>query len=132
MTDQETADALAVIGDQVNSYLAAAATTNNLQAAFTTTFQPTKDRVDLLNLVDNTPDTDKPISTATQTALDNLAEPAFGNVDDTSDTNKPISIATQSALNLKANSSQIVPETTTRLEYSEVNSILTFIDEEGI
>jgi hypothetical protein len=74
-----------------------------------------------LSNVDNTSDLDKPVSTATQTALDlkaNLASPTFtgtvagitksmvglSNVDNTSDTSKPISTATQTALNLKANS----------------------------
>jgi Repeat of unknown function (DUF5907) len=72
-----------------------------------------------LGNVDNTSDANKPISIATQTALDlkaPLASPTFtgtvsgitksmvglGNVDNTSDANKPISIATQTALDLKA------------------------------
>jgi hypothetical protein len=79
----------------------------------------TKAMVGLGN-VDNTTDANKPVSTATQTALDlkaNLANPTFtgtvsgitkamvglGNVDNTSDTAKPISTATQTALDLKAN-----------------------------
>jgi len=78
----------------------------------------TKTMVGLGN-VDNTSDANKPISTATQTALDlkaPLASPTFtgtvagitktmvglGNVDNTSDANKPISTATQTALDLKA------------------------------
>lgn len=73
-----------------------------------------------LGNVDNTSDANKPISTATQTALNlkaNLASPTFtgtvggitstmvglGNVNNTSDANKPISTATQTALDLKAN-----------------------------
>lgn len=72
-----------------------------------------------LSNVNNTSDASKPISTATQTALDlkaPLASPTFtgtvsgitkamvglGNVDNTSDANKPVSTATQTALNLKA------------------------------
>jgi hypothetical protein len=72
-----------------------------------------------LDQVDNTSDLNKPISTATQTALNlkaPLANPSFtgtvsgitksmvglGNADNTSDLNKPISTATQSALDLKA------------------------------
>jgi hypothetical protein len=72
-----------------------------------------------LGNVDNTTDLLKPISTATQTALDlkaPIASPAFtgivsgisksmvglGNVDNTADLIKPISILTQNALNLKA------------------------------
>lgn len=68
-----------------------------------------------LSAVDNTSDTAKPVSTATQTALNlkaPLASPTFtgtvagvtktmvglGNVDNTSDTAKPISTATQTAL----------------------------------
>lgn len=78
----------------------------------------TKSMVGLGN-VDNTSDANKPVSTATQTALDlkaNLASPTFtgtvsgvtkamvglGNVDNTSDANKPVSTATQTALDLKA------------------------------
>ena len=78
----------------------------------------TKSMVGLGN-VDNTSDADKPVSTATQTALDlkaNLASPTFtgtvsgitksmvglGNVDNTSDANKPVSTAAQTALDLKA------------------------------
>jgi hypothetical protein len=73
-----------------------------------------------LNNVDNTTDLGKPISTATQLALNlkaNTASPTFtgtvsgitkdmvglGNVDNTSDLNKPISTATQNALDLKQN-----------------------------
>ena len=72
-----------------------------------------------LDAVDNSSDQDKPISTATQTALDLKApinSPTFtgtvsgvtksmvglGNVDNTSDANKQISDATQDALDLKA------------------------------
>lgn len=70
--------------------------------------------------VDNTTDAAKPVSTATQTALDlkaPLASPAFTGtptgitkthvglnlVDNTSDAAKPVSTAQQTALNLKAN-----------------------------
>ena len=72
-----------------------------------------------LGSLNNTADADKPVSTATQTALDlkaPLASPTFtgsvsgvtkgmvglGSVDNTSDTNKPVSTATQTALDLKA------------------------------
>lgn len=78
----------------------------------------TKSMVGLGN-VDNTSDANKPVSTATQTALDlkaPLASPTFtgtvggvtksmvglGNVDNTSDASKPVSTATQTALDLKA------------------------------
>jgi hypothetical protein len=94
----------------------------------------TKSMVGLSN-VDNTSDVDKPVSTATQTALDlkanstdvtsslalkaNINNPTFtgtvsgitksmvglGNVDNTTDLLKPISTATQSALNLKYDAS---------------------------
>jgi hypothetical protein len=87
----------------------------------------TKAQVGLSN-VDNTSDLNKPISTATQTALNGkentitagvtsqyyrgdksfqtLDKTAVGlpNVDNTSDANKPVSTATQTALNLKENS----------------------------
>lgn len=89
----------------------------------------TKGMVGLGN-VDNTTDANKPISTATQTALDlklnsstaastyaPIASPTFtgtvggitksmvglANVDNTTDANKPVSTATQTALDLKAN-----------------------------
>ena len=87
----------------------------------------TKSMVGLGN-VDNTSDANKPVSTATQTALNAkanaadldakapIASPTFtgtvsgitksmvglGNVDNTSDANKPVSTATQTALNAKA------------------------------
>lgn len=85
-----------------------------------------------LGNVDNTSDFNKPISSATQTALNSkentivagttsqyyrgdktfqtLDKTAVGlnNVDNTSDLNKPISTATQTALNLKENSSNKV------------------------
>jgi hypothetical protein len=77
-----------------------------------------------LSNVDNTSDVNKPVSTATQTALNlkadsssltshtgntsnphstTAAQVGLGNVDNTSDVNKPVSTATQTALNLKAN-----------------------------
>jgi hypothetical protein len=79
----------------------------------------TKSDIGLSN-VDNTSDANKPISTATQAALDLKApinSPTFtgtvggitksmvglGSVDNTSDANKPVSTATQTALDLKAN-----------------------------
>ncbi len=61
--------------------------------------------------VDNTSDADKPISTATQAALDGKAASAhthtaaavgLGNVNNTADADKPISTATQTALDAKA------------------------------
>lgn len=82
----------------------------------------TKAQVGLGN-VDNTADLDKPVSTATQTALNakadisalnshannknnphgvTKAQVGLGNVDNTSDLNKPISTATQTALDDKA------------------------------
>jgi hypothetical protein len=98
--------------------------------ALTANVTLTKSDVGLGN-VDNTSDANKPVSTATQTALNlkaNIASPTFtgtvtiptgasitaptgivkadvglGNVDNTSDANKPVSTATQTALNLKAN-----------------------------
>ena len=82
----------------------------------------TKAQVGLSN-VDNTADLNKPVSTATQAALDakadttaltahtlstsnphkvTKAQVGLGNADDTSDLNKPISTATQAALDAKA------------------------------
>lgn len=95
----------------------------------------TKTGIGLSN-VDNTSDASKPVSTATQTALNlkentitagttaqywrgdksfqTLDKTAVGlaNVDNTSDANKPVSSATQTALNLKENS--ITAGTTTQ------------------
>jgi uncharacterized protein (TIGR02145 family) len=80
-----------------------------------------------LGSVDNTSDANKPVSTATQTALNGKENTissgttgqyyrgdktfqtldksvvGLGNVDNTSDANKPVSTATQTALNLKVN-----------------------------
>lgn len=80
----------------------------------------TKDQVGLGN-VDNTSDANKPISTATQNALDQIttdlgnhiddkenphavtkAQVGLDNVDNTSDLDKPISTATQTALDKKS------------------------------
>lgn len=77
-----------------------------------------------LGNVDNTSDANKPVSTATQTALNlkaNLASPTFtgtvsgitksmvglANVDNTADVNKPVSTAQQAALDLKQDTSTI-------------------------
>lgn len=70
-----------------------------VQSVNTKTGSVTLNKNDIgLNNVDNTSDLNKPISTATQQALN-----AFSNVDNTSDLDKPISTATQNALDLKAN-----------------------------
>ena len=64
-----------------------------------------------LNLVNNTSDLDKPISTATQSALDSKYSPTnkptaadvgLGLVNNTADLDKPVSTATQAALDTKA------------------------------
>ena len=91
----------------------------------------TKAQVGLGN-VDNTSDLAKPISNATQSALDlkandsdleshtsnksnphavTKAQVGLGNVDNTSDANKPVSTATQAALDLKANQSTTYTKT---------------------
>ena len=99
----------------------------------------TKAMVGLSN-VDNTSDANKPISSATQTALDTKApinNPTFtgtvggvtksmvglSNVDNTSDANKPISSATQTALDLKANITYVNAQVA-----SIVNSAPTTLD----
>lgn len=102
-------------GGTTNQYLKKASNTN-----FDTAWDSLdKNDVGLSN-VDNTSDASKPVSTATQTALDlkaPLASPAFtgtptgitkshvglGNVDNTADSAKPVSTAQQAALDLKAN-----------------------------
>jgi hypothetical protein len=90
-------------------------------AASTAAGTVTKSSLGLGN-VNNTADTDKPVSTATQTALNlkaNLAGPTFtgtvsgitksmvglGNVDNTADADKPVSTATQTALDAKLSKS---------------------------
>jgi len=56
----------------------------------------------IMSNLDNTADISKPVSTATQAALDLKANTsAISNINNTSDANKPISTATQTALNLK-------------------------------
>lgn len=61
-----------------------------------------------LSNVDNTSDANKPVSSATQTALNAKANSAdFSNVDNTSDADKPVSTATQTALDAKANTSAV-------------------------
>jgi hypothetical protein len=113
-----TAYADQVETDAIAAATAAAATEADSKIA-TAVGALTKSSVGLAN-VDNTSDANKPVSTATQTALDlkaPKADPTFtgtvsgvtkthvglGNVDNTSDANKPVSTATQTALDLKAN-----------------------------
>lgn len=68
----------------------------------------TKAQVGLSN-VDNTSDLNKPISTATQTALDGKVDDAqISNMDNTSDLSKPISTATQTALDAKVDDAQVL------------------------
>jgi hypothetical protein len=90
-----------------------------------------------LSNVDNTSDANKPVSTATQTALNlkaNLASPTFtgtvagitktmvglGSVDNTTDLLKPVSTATQTALNLKANLADVYSKTETDTKIQNV------------
>ena len=104
--------------DKIDSYSAHIANKSNPHGV-------TKAQVGLGN-VDNTSDLDKPVSTATQEALDGIstdlgnhiddkenphsvtkAQVGLGNVDNTSDLSKPISTATQTALDLKANTADV-------------------------
>lgn len=86
----------------------------------------TKTEVGLGN-VDNTSDAAKPISTATQTALNGKAasshthtktEVGLANVDNTSDAAKPISTATQTALDGK----EQLPWQGTQAEYDALGT----------
>ena len=109
-----------------------------------------------LDNVDNTSDANKPISTATQTALNakvtangaiagatktkitydskglvtggsdiTKTDVGLGNVDNTSDANKPVSSATQTALNAKVNANvAITGATKTKVTY-DVNGLVT-------
>jgi hypothetical protein len=102
----------------------------------------TKTDVGLSN-VDNTSDVDKPVSTATQSALDLKADQTFldshilnnlnphqvtkaqvglSEVDNTSDADKPISTATQDALDLKANSTDVYTKVESDANYEPKNS----------
>ncbi|WP_374506669.1 beta strand repeat-containing protein, partial [Flavobacterium sp.] len=94
-------------------------------------------------------DANKPVSTATQTALDlkaPLASPTFtgtvsgidktmvglSNVDNTSDANKPVSTATQTALDLKENiankSTDIAADANSTTKYPSVKLIKDYVD----
>ena len=101
-----------------------------------------------LGNVNNTSDANKPISTATQTALDSKApinNPTFtgtvggitksmvglSNVDNTSDANKPVSTSTQTALDLKENSSNKSNSTslgTSDVLYPTQNAVKAYVD----
>jgi hypothetical protein len=69
----------------------------------------TLDKTDIgLDNIDNTSDLNKPISTATQTALNTKANSSdINNIDNTADLNKPISTAMQAALNAKLETSDL-------------------------
>ena len=134
-TRATAAEALKANTADVTTSLALKANINN--PTFTGTVGGIDKTMVGLNNVDNTSDVNKPISTATQTALNlkanttdvttslalkaNIASPTFtgtiggitksmvglNNVDNTSDINKPVSTATQTVLDYKANSSDV-------------------------
>lgn len=99
--------------------------------------------------VDNTSDMDKPISTATQNALNNKvpitrkingyslnadvtlnkSDVGLGNVDNTSDKDKPISNATKNALDLKANKSDVYTKSETYSKSETDTRIAEKLDE---
>jgi uncharacterized protein (TIGR02145 family) len=100
-----------------------------------------------LSNVDNTTDLNKPVSTATLTALGlkaPLANPNFtgtvtgvtktmvglGNVDNTTDAGKPVSTATQTALDLKENASNKSDASlgTSTMLYPTQNAVKTYVD----
>jgi hypothetical protein len=101
-----------------------------------------------LSNVDNTTDANKPVSTATQTALNlkaNLASPTFtgtvsgitksmvglSSVDNTSDAGKPVSTAQQTALDLKedlSNKSTSTSLGTSNTLYPTQNAVKTYVD----
>lgn len=69
--------------------------------------QVNRTHVGLAN-VNNTSDLDKPVSTATQTALDLKADnTAISNIDNTADLDKPISNDTQTALDGKLDTNSV-------------------------
>lgn len=137
--------------DQVNAINSTATKEkiDSYSAHITNTSNPhgvTKSQVGLGN-VDNTSDLNKPVSTATRTAIDAVssaldehvgdtenphsvtkAQVGLGNVNNTSDLNKPISTATQAALNLKANSSDVYLKSETYSQEEVDNKLDTKID----
>ena len=95
-----------------------------------------------LGNVNNTSDANKPVSIATQTALNlkaNIASPTFtgivsgidktmvglSNVDNTTDANKPVSTATQTALNLKANTTDVTTSLALKANTSSLSPVAT-------
>ena len=105
-----------------------------------------------LENLNNTSDTNKPVSIATQTALDlkaPLISPTFtgtvsgidkamvglSNVDNTSDASKPISSVTQAALDLKESvankSTDIAADANSSIKYPTVKSIKDYIDSQS-
>ena len=111
------------------------------------TFQTLDKSVVGLGNVDNTSDANKPVSTATQTALNgkentitagttgqyfrgdktfqtlDKSAVGLGNVDNTTDLNKPISTATQTALNLKVNISDTASMLTPYFQDADTTSL---------
>jgi len=85
------------LGDQVPAYYATAQSVIDLATLMS-------NLATLMSNIDNTSDINKPISAATQTALNLKANATdISNIDNTSDLAKPLSTEQQSALNLKAN-----------------------------
>ena len=109
-----------------------------------------------LGSVDNTSDANKPVSTATQTALNGKENTissgttgqyyrgdktfqtldksvvGLGNVDNTSDANKPVSTATQTALNLKVNIADTASMLTPYLRKLDTASLSNRINNAGL
>jgi uncharacterized protein (TIGR02145 family) len=109
-----------------------------------------------LGSVDNTSDANKPVSTATQTALNGKENTissgttgqyyrgdktfqtldksvvGLGNVDNTSDANKPVSTATQTALNLKVNIADTANMLTPYLRKLDTASLSNRINNAGL
>ncbi|MFN5576954.1 MAG: fibrobacter succinogenes major paralogous domain-containing protein, partial [Bacteroidota bacterium] len=109
-----------------------------------------------LGSVDNTSDANKPVSTATQTALNGKENTissgttgqyyrgdktfqtldksvvGLGNVDNTSDANKPVSTATQTALNLKVNIADTANMLTPYLRKLDTSSLSNRINNAGL
>lgn len=114
-------------GKVPDSHLPSTSTSVNSVAGKTGVVTLTKSDVGLSN-IDNTSDANKPVSTATQTALNakvsttttvnghalssnvtvSKSDVGLGNVDNTADTSKPISTATQTALNNKVSTTTTV------------------------
>ena len=85
-----------------------------------------------LGNADNTSDANKPVSTATLTALNAKADDtAISNIDNTSDANKPVSTATQTALNAKVDDARVLTDVPAGAVFTDTNTVYTHPNHSG-